>query len=76
MYVTPDATSESCRSLGAINKNPRGESMARPTIRKRLASGLDPMYSATFPLDIHSEMMRKYRGFSDKETPNRGKMFG
>jgi len=44
--------------------------------RKRLASGLEPVYSVTFPLGIHSEMMRKYGGLFDTETPNRGKMFG
>ena len=46
------------------------------TKRKRLASGLDPRYSITFPLGIHSEMIRKCWGFLDTETPKRGKTFG
>ena len=46
------------------------------TKSKRLACGLDLTYSIKFPLGIHSDMMRKYRGFFDTETPNRGKMFG
>jgi len=44
--------------------------------RKRLASGLNFVYSVTFPLGIHSEMMRKYWGLLDTETPSRGKTFG
>ena len=55
---------------------PYGECAAGLTKRKRLASGLDLMYSITFPLAIHSDMMRKCRGFSDTEIPNRGKTFG
>ena len=50
--------------------------MAGLTERKRLASGLDLTYSITFPLGIHSEMIRKYWGSLDTETPKRGKMFG
>jgi hypothetical protein len=52
------------------------EGKAALTKRKRLASRLEQMYSITFPLGIHSEMIRKCRGFSDTETPNRGKIFG
>ena len=44
--------------------------------RKRLASGLDLMYSIAFPFGIHSEMIRKCWGFFDTETPSSGKIFG
>ena len=63
-----------CR--GSISGEPHGGFMAGLTKRKRLASGLDLVYSITFPLGIHSEIMRKYWGFVDTETPSRGKMFG
>ena len=62
--------------LWVVNASPRGECTAGLTRRKRLAFGLDLMYSFTFPFDIHSEMMRKYWGFFDMETPNKGKTFG
>jgi hypothetical protein len=58
------------------NGDPHVEREMELTRRKRLASGLDFMYSITFPLGIHSEMMRKYRGFFDTETPSSGKIFG
>ena len=61
----------------ATNENkPYGECAVGLTKRSRLASGLDLMYSIKSPLGIHSDMMRKRRGFSDTETPNRGKTFG
>ena len=43
---------------------------------KRFASGLDLVYSIKFPFGIHSERIRKQRGFVDVETPRRGKMLG
>ena len=55
---------------------PHGECTTGLTKRKRLASGLDHMYSVMFPFGIHSEMMRKYWGLLDMETPNKGKTFG
>ena len=46
------------------------------TNRKRFFSGLDFTYSITFPLGIHSVIMRKQCGSVETETPNKGKMFG
>ena len=46
------------------------------TNRKRFTSGLDLVYSITFPFCIHSETMRNHRGSAEKETPNKGKMLG
>jgi len=43
---------------------------------KRFTSGLDLVYSITFPFCIQSETMRKLRGSMEIETPNNGKMFG
>ena len=43
---------------------------------KRFASGLDLVYSITFPLCIQSETMRKLRGSTETETPTNGKMLG
>jgi len=54
----------------------RGETASRRTNCKRFASGLDLVYSITFPFRIQSETMRKHRRFVETETPNSGKMFG
>ena len=43
---------------------------------KRFASGLDLVYSITFPFRIQSETMRKLQGSVETETPNNGKMLG
>ena len=52
----------------------RGETVSGLTNSRRFASGLDLVYSITFPLCIHSETIRKYWGFVEIETPNKGKM--
>ena len=54
----------------------REEKESGLTNRKRFTSGLDLVYSTTFPFCIHSETIRKHRGSAEKETPNRGKMLG
>jgi hypothetical protein len=43
---------------------------------KRFTSGLDLVYSITFPFRIQSETMWKLRRSVGAETPNRGKMLG
>ena len=42
----------------------------------RFTSGLDLVYSTTFPFCIQSVTMRKYRGSAETETPSRVKMLG
>ena len=54
----------------------RGKCTVGLTKHYRLVCGFDLMYSVTFPLGIPSEMMRKYWGSFDQDTPNRGKIFG
>ena len=54
----------------------RGETVSGLTNSKQFASGLDLVYSITFPLCIHSEMIWKYWGVVEIETPNKGRMFG
>jgi len=54
----------------------REETESRRTKCKRFTSGLDLVYSITFPFRIHSETIRKHRGFVETETPNSDKMFG
>ena len=49
---------------------------SEPTNRKRFTSGLDLVYSTTFPFRIQSEMMRKFRGSAEIETPRKGRMLG
>ena len=46
------------------------------TNRKRFAAGLDLAYPITFPFCIQSQMIRKFWGSVDTETPNKGKMLG
>ena len=46
------------------------------TNSKRFASGLDLVYSTTFPFCIQSETMQKCWGSMETETPNKGRMFG
>ena len=52
------------------------ETASRRTNCKRFTSGLDLVYSVTFPFRIQSETIRKHRGFVETETPNKGKMLG
>ena len=52
------------------------ESTSDLTNSKRFASGLDLVYSMTFPFRIQSETIRKLWGSVEKETPNNGKMLG
>lgn len=54
----------------------RRESASVLTNSKRFASGLDLVYSTTFPFFIQSETMRKCWGSMETETPNKGRMFG
>jgi hypothetical protein len=46
------------------------------TNSRRFASGLDLVYSITFPFRIQSETMQKHWGSAETDTPKRGKMFG
>ena len=43
---------------------------------KRFTSGLDLVYSITFPFRIQSETIRKLGGSVETETPSKGKMLG
>lgn len=49
---------------------------SRLTSCNRFASGLDLAYCITFPLGIHSVIMRKHCESVDTETPNKGMRFG
>ena len=64
--------------LGVINEREKSrEDVASGlTSRKRFFSGLFFAYSITFPLGIHSVIMRKRCGSVDTDAPNKGKMFG
>ena len=44
------------------------------TNSRRFASGLDLVYSVTFPFCIQSEKIRKHWGSVETKTPKRGKM--
>jgi len=67
------------RKLTTTNnrKSGFGEGTARRlTNCKRFTSGLDLVYSITFPLHIQSETMRNLRGCVETETPNNDKILG
>lgn len=53
-----------------------GKTASRLTNSKRFTSGLDLVYSITFPFCIQSEKIRKLWGSVETETPNKGRMFG
>jgi len=62
------------KAMGEQGRKPQNNNEL--TSRKRFASGWNFAYSITFPLGIHSVIMRKQRGSTDTEAPNKGKMFG
>ena len=65
--------------LGAINDYKTGnreETGSGLTNFKRFTSGLDLVYSMTFPFRIKPEAIRKLQGSVDTETPSNGKMLG
>ena len=58
-------------------KSGTGEELASGlTNCKRFTSGLDLVYSITFPFRIQSDTMRKLRGSVEMETPSNGKILG
>ena len=72
-------TGHDFRELKVIKDRQSGiceKAASRLTNRKRFTSGLDLVYSITFPFCIQSERIRKYWGFAETETPNKGKILG
>ena len=78
-FVEVGCTGHNLGELKAIEdcKNRSHEEAAsRRTNCRRFTSGLDLVYSVTFPFRIQSETIRKHRGSVETETPNKGKTLG